>query len=302
VRSATPYAPAYVLMARLTADQGHLDKARDYARLATANDEEAPDAWYVLGTIEQTLGDAEVAMNAFGRASSLDPSEPRYILAEAEMLTAVGHLDAAGTCLAGACQRLPGSAGLHAALGDVRLRQNRYEEAAGLYRIALRLDPENRVPEERLAIALFHSGAYAEAEPMLADLQASEPDFASAWVCQMRADCLLALRRVDEARALYRQRSDAAADETAPWVGLARCAILQERLPEARRYLEEALVRSPEHAEANGLLGYVLTAVGRPGEAVPHLKRAMKSPACTGRDTIERLLAYAEEAAVTRTP
>jgi len=302
IRSSTPYAPAYVLSARLAADQGHLDEALGYACTATATDENLADAWYVRGTIEQTLGDPQAALNAYGKASSLEPADSRYVMAEAEMLVATEHVDGAATCLAGACSRLPGSAELHAALGDVRSRQSQYAEAAGLYRIALRLDPTNTAPRERLAIALFRSGAYAEAEPLLADLQASEPDFAIVWVCQMRADCLLALRRVEAAQALYQERADAAPDEAAPWVGLARCDILRDRLPEARRHLEEALARRPRHAEANGLIGYVLTATGRPGEAVPHLRLAMKDPACTDRDTIERLLAHAEEAAVTRTP
>jgi len=295
IRSSTPYAPAYVLVARLSADQGDLDEARTYARTATTMDGASAEAWYVLGTVEQSLGHREAALNAFGKAAGEEPTHPRYTLAEAEMFVAIGQVDAAASSLAAACAQMPGSGEVHAAYGDVLSRLGRYEEATGQYRIALRLKPENAAPKERLAVALFRSGAYAEAEAILADLQGSEPGFASGWMGLMRADCLLALRRTDEARAMYLQQAEAAPKAVAPRVGLARCAILQDRLPEARQHLEKALKQHPGHAEANGLLGYVLAATGRPGEAVPYLKLAMQDPACQGRETIRHLLACAEE-------
>ena len=295
IRSSMPFTPAYVLMARLAADQGDLDEARTYARTATTLKGTSAEAWYVLGTVEQSLGDRQAALNAFAKAAGEDPSNPRYTLAEAEMFVAIGQVEAAAKSLAGACEQMPGSGEVHAAFGDVLSRLGRYEEAAGRYRSALRLNPENTIPKERLAAALFRSGAYAEAERILADLQVSEPEFASGWICLMRADALLALRRTDEAWALYVQRAEAAPEAVGPRVGLARCAILDDRLPEARRHLEETLDRCPGHAEANGLLGYVLAATGRPGEAVPYLKLAMQDPACQGRETIRHLLACAEE-------
>jgi len=294
IRSGASYAPAYVLAARLSAEQGDLDEARTYARTATQMDGASAEGWYVLGTVEQTLGHEQAALSAFGKAAGEDPASPRYALAEAEMFVAIGEVDAADRTLAAACEQMPGSGEVHAAYGDVLCRLGRYEEAAGQYRVALRLNPENTIPKERLAVALFRSGAFAEAESLLADLQGSEPAFASGWICQMRADCLLALRRTQEARALYRQRAEAVPEAVPPRLGLARCAVLEDRLPEARRHLAEALARSPRHAEANGLMGYVLTAAGRPGEAVPHLRLAMQAPACRGRETIRCLLARAE--------
>lgn len=294
IRASTPYAPAYMLMARLTAEQGDLDEARTYAQTATQMDGASSEAWYVLGTIEQTLGHTQEALNAFGKAAGEDPLDPRHALAEAEMFVAIGETEAAERSLASACDQMPGSAEVHAAYGDVLSRLERYEEAAGEYRVAMRLDPEH-APKERMAVALFRCGAYAEAEAMLADLETDQPEFARGWICLMRADCLLALRRTEQARALYARRAEAAPDAVRPHIGLARCAILGDRLPEARRHLEAVLKRRPDHSEANGLLGYVLSATGRSREAVPHLKLAMQDPTCTGRETIRHLLARAED-------
>jgi len=301
LRAARPYGPACVLAARIATDQGRLDEAHEFARMAVAIMPDNADAYYVLGTIEQTLGHRAEALAAFAKAARLAPTDPRAALAEAEMLVADGRGDEAAASLLAASDRMPGAAEVHAALADVLVREGRYREAADRYRVALRLNPADTTPTQRLAVALFRAGSYAEAEAILAELEASESESAGAWVRLMRADCLLALDRVDEARAQYRQILDVDPDNLAARLGLARCDVLAERLPEAQRSLEEVLLRQPRHPEANGLLGYVLLVTGRPGEAVPHLKLAVQTPAGRGRETLEQWLAYAEEAA-TQTP
>ena len=297
-----PYAPIYVLAARLAAEMKDVDQALDYAQAAKAIDPESPEARYVLGTIQQTLGHERDALDEFAKAAELRPDVPRYALAQAEMLVATAQAEAAARCLAEAAERTPGRADVHAALGDVLALLGRYQEAAGAYRIALRLDPQEQGPKERLAMALFHSGACEEAERALAELAESEPDFAAGWVHQMRADCLLALKRTDEARALYSLQTGGTSGGCRPLVALAKCDIVEDRLPSARKLLEAALTDRPQDAEANALMGYVLVAQGRLGEAVSHLKLALKDPACGGRDLVEWLLARAEGRSVPLPP
>ncbi len=289
-----PYAPGYALAARLAAEMKELDKAHDYAETAKAIDPESAEARYVLGTIEQTLGHETKALVEFTKAVELNGDVAGYALAEAEMLVAADQAQAAAGRLAEAAERMPGRADVHAALGDVLSLLGRHQEAAGAYRIALQVDPEQPRSRERLATALFYSGAYDEAEPILAELAKSEPDFAAAWIHQMRADCLLVLGRTDEARTLYEAQARRASATSRPLVALAKCDIFQNRLPSAGKFLDAALASHPQDTEANALMGYILVAQGRPGEAVSHLKLALKDPKCDGRETVEWLLARAE--------
>jgi len=294
IQAGAPHAPIYVLAARLAAEMKDLEQALDYARAAKTIGPDSAEARYVLGTIQQTLGHDRDALEEFAKAVELSPDVPKYALAEAEMLVTTGQAEAAARCLAEAAGRTPGRADVHAARGDVLSFLGRYEEAAGSYRIALRLDPEEQGPKERLATALYHSGAWKEAEQVLAELAESEPDFAAGWIFQMRADCLLALGRTGQARALYQRQAGGGSATSRSRIALAKCDILENRLTSAAKRLEGALAAHPREPEANALMGYVLLAQGRPGEAVPHLKLALGDPRCANRDTVEWLLARAE--------
>ena len=299
VNSGATYAPAYVLAARLAAQKGDLDKARELADGATTMDPKSAEAWYVLGTLEQALGYADRATDDFCEAVWLNPAEAKYVLAEAELLVAQGRAEEAAKDLGQAANRMPGRAELYAALGDVQAMLKRHDQAVGSYRTAIRLKSDMPAMKERLAAALFRSGAYTEAEPLLGELAHSEPEFVSGWVQQMWADCLLALGRVPEARALYEARRHLAPKTLAPLVGLAKCDILENRLTSACQWLESAMTIQPQDSETHALMGYVLVATGRPGEALAHLRLALENPVCEGRPTLERLLAKAEKAAGT---
>jgi len=286
-----PYAPLYVLASRLAAEQNRLDDARNYAETATATDPELAGAWYTRGTIEQLLAQPQDACDAFAKAAELEPEKPAYVLAQAELLVAIDHADQAVVVLTDAAARMPGAPEIHEALGDVLALVECHHEAAVSYRTAIRLDPTRADLRRRLATALHFAGDAAEADGVLArvlDDAAGGPP--PEWALRMRSDGLLALGRVDEARTLLQRLADTDAD--AP-IGLAQCDILQNRTRAARDRLEAALRTRPDHAQANGLLGYVLIVEGRPAEAVPHLRLALKDPDCEGRKTIEQLLARA---------
>jgi tetratricopeptide (TPR) repeat protein len=295
LKGGTPYAPAYLVAAKLAANEGRFDDALAHAQTALIVDPKSAEACYVVGTIQQTMGRTDKALEQYAEAARLAPDDPRYVAAEAETLVALGRSDAAIASLEAAAERLPGRAELHAGLGDVYALVGRHAEAAACYRTAIRLDPAEDSLQERLAAALYRAGHYAEAEPMLTDLVRSHPEFASAGILQMRGGCLLALGRADEARAAYEQAGRLSADPAESLVPLARCDILQDRLPAALDRLEKVLALRPKDTETNALLGYVLVALGRSAEAVPHLRLALADPECVARETVVGLLERAEQ-------
>jgi tetratricopeptide (TPR) repeat protein len=293
MKTGAPYAPMYVLAARLAVEKGELDAARRYAEAARNLQPDSAEAWYVIGTIEQTLERPDLALAAFSEAAKLAPEKTAYALAEVELLVAQKQKEEAARRLNEALGRTPGSVELHAARGDLLCLMGNYPEAVGSYRIARRLAPRRQDVTERLATALFYSGDYAEAEPLLADMADAEPEKTPGWVLEMWGDSLLSLDRLREARPVYERilaRDGASVDAR---VALAKCDLLEDRPTSARHRLDEALQQSPDDAEANALMGLVLIGAGRAGEAVPHLRLALAAPDCGDRKAVERLLALA---------
>jgi tetratricopeptide (TPR) repeat protein len=290
LKSGVRYAPLYVLAARLEAEKGQFDLAREYAETARAVDPQSPDAAYVLGTIEHALGQTDSAISRFHEASQLDPKRPAFALAEAELLVERGRAQQAEDLLNASVARMPGSAEVYSALGDVQITLERYAKAAESYHIALRLDPSRKEVKPRLASALFFAGAYDAAEPILAELVRSEPEFAGAWALQMWAECLMALGRVQEAREVYERLHRMDPQAVDPVVSLAKCDISAGQLGAARQQLQLALRASASHPEANALMGYLLMTEGHPQDAVPHLRVALRDPKLEGRSTVEALL------------
>lgn len=294
LRNGVRHPAVYVLAARLAAERGELDAALGYAQTARSLAPGSADAVYCLATVEHALGRRDEALALFEEASRLDPKRPAFVLAESELLVAVGRPEDAARCLGDAIGRMPAKAEINAALGDVLNLLGRHRAAAESYEIALRLDPQRRDVKPSLATALYAAGAYDEAEPVLADLVETEPEFAGRWALKMRAECLMALGRTAEARATYERLQALSPQEIGPVLALARCDLLMNRLGDAEHRLRAVLASDPRHAEANALLGCVLLSAGRRDEAAAYLKKALEDPTFEGRRTIEGLLAQAD--------
>ncbi|MGB2780816.1 MAG: tetratricopeptide repeat protein [Phycisphaerae bacterium] len=292
-----PYAPVYLLAARLAVEKGEFDDARRYAEAARALEPEAAEIWYVLGTVHQTFDQPEEALAAFTEAARLDPDNPAYALAQVEFLIRQGRVHEAEQRLGEAVGRTPGRAELQVALGDLLGLLGRHEESAGSYRIAMRLAPKRQDVAERLATALFLSGAYDEAEPLLENAAERDGKETPAWVLRMWGESLLATGRVREARPVLERVLEKDAGALGVHVALAKCDILENQPASARRRLDKVLSSAPDHAEANALMGLLLMHSGRAGEAVPHLRLALAAPDCGEREALERLLARARSGA-----
>lgn len=108
---------ALTLLARLHANEGHLDRAAESCRQALVIDRLAPERHYLLALIQQECGDGRAAAESLKRALYADPD---FILA-------------------------------HVALAGLAMAENRLSEARRCYRNALTLlnarDPSDIVPE-----------------------------------------------------------------------------------------------------------------------------------------------------------
>lgn len=180
------------LKANLLANAGRNDEARSVAERAIAAKGDEAFAHLALGLARRNGGDAAGAIESFDRALALDPtlSDAGYLAAQ----TLLGKGDAAGArkrleqlarvypdhaaalndlawilaergedleraaLLAQQATRFSGRAEMFDTFGWVRLKQERFEEAARAFRLSLEKDPSYTTARYHLGLALAGSG------------------------------------------------------------------------------------------------------------------------------------------------
>ena len=204
------------LRATFLANGGRFDEARKGAEAALAAKADEPFAHFALGLARRGTGDMKGAVESFDRALALDPtlSDAGYLAAQTQLTAGNAadgkrrleqfvrvYPDHAGALndlawllaeggtdlpraekLAEQAARLGGRAEMFDTFGYVRLKQERYEDAARAFRLSLAKNGGYGTARYHLALALDRSGdaAGAKKELQLALERGSFPESAAA--------------------------------------------------------------------------------------------------------------------------
>lgn len=249
---------SHVLRGRILMEMGSFDSAIDSFQQAEALQPDNVDAQYFLGlTYERTAQKAE-ALARYQRAAELDPANPQYAVAAAEMLIDLDRPEEAEQFLLSRSDRLEHSAGVRQTLGHIAAMRGDADRAVALFTEAQLLAPADAGIREDLARAQMAAGQFAEAEYTLSRLLA-EPDTSSRRDLKfMRAQCLMAVDRPVEARSLLIElTSDAAGQaDVRAWVELGKVAYELRDMNRVRLAAGRLIALAPERSE-----GYVLRAL-----------------------------------------
>jgi tetratricopeptide (TPR) repeat protein len=196
-----------------------------------------------LGGVEQHLGNNDAAESALRAAIGFAvPSRSDAVLpyvALSELQASRGRLGDARATLDDAKKRLPPSAALERALGEVSELQGDYDAAIGHYRAALAKDPRD-------AAGHFHLGV-----------------------------ALRRIRRLPEAAAELDKV--AAVDKDYPGLSLER-GLLFEDSGDVEKAIDEfkgALAKAPDDPDLQLRVGSAYVAIGRPDDALPMLRKVL---------------------------
>ena len=198
----------------------------------------------LLGRVEQHLGNNDTAEADLRAAVSfVDPGKLDAVLpyvALSELLSARGRLTDASAVLEDARKKLPASATLDRAFGEVSELQGEYDTAIADYRSALAKDPRDVATHFRLAVALRRVRKF--------DLAAAELD------------------RV------------AAVDKDYPGLSLERGLLFEESgdIEKAIDQFKGALAKAPDDPDLQLRVGSAYVAIGRPDDALPMLRKVLQ--------------------------
>ncbi|MDP9033555.1 MAG: zinc-ribbon domain-containing protein [Myxococcota bacterium] len=197
----------------------------------------------LLGKVEEHLGNKNAASTILRSAIALvDPSRRDAVLpyvAMSQLLSSQGQWSEARAVLDDARSKLPSSAALDRAFGDLAALQGDYEKAIANYRSAIARDPHDAGAHFRLGSTL----------------------------CKMR--------RFDEASAEFDHV--AAVDRDYPGLSLARGLLFEESgdVEKAIDQFKSALARAPEDPDLQLRVGSAYVAIGQPESAIPMLRKVL---------------------------
>jgi len=169
-------------------------------------------------------------------------------------------------------------------IGNTYLLKGRLDEAIAHLEKAVRINP--RVAESRnsFALALLRRGRAAEALEQLREAQRIEPGNAKAMsnlaLTLLKSGMDLAGRnRFAEAAPLFEEASALLGDLPSECLMQWGIALLRlTRYAEAADRFRSLLARDPESGEAHFNLGFALSQIQRPAEAIPHYRKAYGRP------------------------
>lgn len=267
---------SHLLRGRIMLELDRLESAIVSLEHASALAPQNPEPFYYLGIVNERLSDAEEALRMYDTASTLDPANPQYVLAAAEMEILLDRLDDAESRLSVASSTFEHNAGVRQTLGHIAMMRGDIETAEMHFEEACLLGPDDPGLLEDLARAQCNAGDFASAEYTLRRLHNIVDD--KQGVERMMVQCLIALDRPVEARDMLIRRvnSDAGNSDVESWIDLGGvCLRIGDRY-RLRQAGSRVTNMAPERPD-----GYMLTAwwhhlEGRSDEAVRILERAAR--------------------------
>jgi predicted Zn finger-like uncharacterized protein len=303
--------PAQLGIAKAQLELGRTEEAR--ARLTKLGEKypKQPEIIHWTGRVQQSLGMSQAALDAYRTAIDLAPARPdslKSYLALAKLESELGELALASKALDEAQAKLPPSAPLSKAFGEIAQSQGRFGEALERFQSALKLDPADTHARFLAAVALTRLGRFDEALAAFLRVSETDKDFPglalergrlfeeSGRVAEALKEYEAALARAPEDQALMLRVGcarvvagrPADADKLLQQVPkdnprsaevyhcLGRSAMLQQNPTDALRLLERAVALDPNQATYHLYVGWVANDVGRTNTAEEEIERALE--------------------------
>lgn len=215
-------AKSHVLRGRIMIERGELESAR--ASLLRAEELEADnvEAQYYLGIVHERFTQTDEAALRYQRAAKLDPTNAQYVVAASEMLVQLGKIDQAEKLLANPHPSLTHNAAIRQTAGHIALLRNQPDKAVELIKQARLLAPDDASVIEDLVRAQMAAKQYGDAEFNITVLLREKKNEARRDLMHWQAECLAALNRLGEARAVLDRlvSDDAGKSDVQAWIAL----------------------------------------------------------------------------------
>ena len=253
---------------------GRLTEAEAQYREILARDDRQPDAWHLLGTIAQQIGDSATAVDLISHAIELAPQNASFHCNLGNALLGLGRVEDAEASYRQAISRKADFPLAHFNLGRLLASTGRPNDAAASFHRAIQLQPDFADAHYNLALIHQNQRSWVAAISGYQRTLMVRSDHAEAWnnlglVLKEQgslSEAVQCYQRAIQVRPAYAEAFN-------------NLGVAYRELRETQRALEcytRSLQLKSDHAAAFNNLGNLLLSMGRPSDAVTCLKRAVE--------------------------
>jgi tetratricopeptide (TPR) repeat protein len=176
-------AQAYTQFSVIRRSPAHLDRARENYQVALSLDPGLVEGHLAQAAIFEYSGNKQGALDAIAKALSLDPSNPKTLVWQAQIYTRLNLWADAEKTLRKVLKEHPNYWLAHNELGFGLQKQGRNQEAVGAFRAASRAAPGNSLALSNLGGQYLQIGEFDEATETLEKCLAMDPhsDYAAGY-------------------------------------------------------------------------------------------------------------------------
>lgn len=266
--------PLHTLMAKVEIEQGQLEQAEKDLEVARKFGPREPEAYYLSGVVYQRWQRPQLALEFYHQAGERAPAELAYVLAEGEMLVALGRSTDALQLLQGKVTYFENSATIRDAVGQILMQGGKYADAVDMFRQASLLAADDQSIRERLAIAYYRNAQYQDSAQLLTRLTETDSYAKRADLFELLGECELELNDSHAARNSFERATVIDPYSPQAWQNLGRASLQAGDLKRAEFALRRAIGVNASMSETHLLMGYVKLKQVKWNEALASFRKA----------------------------
>ncbi len=246
---------AHLIVGKCRYVSGQIVQAQSALIKAVGYDENLDEAWYWLGEIAAHNRQPAQALEYYGRAVSLRPTNIDYILSLVETYSELGRYDEALGLLEEKRTLMPGDVRLKVTTADILQRLGRTRQAISMYNQALLLDPSDATIAESLGYCYITEQDYNQAAAMFEKVVAQATGDRKAACLQLLAICSMNAGQYGRAVGYYDKLSVDQRDDEHVWLRMGQAALGAGAAGRAAACAARALALRPGWEDAIALQG-----------------------------------------------
>lgn len=267
---------SYLLRGRILLEMGRAEEALASLERGAEIDAKNAEFPYYGGIVLESVGRNAAALEAYQKASEINPAELKYRLAAAETMAELGWLDQAEAFLVESQDTFRYSPGLRQMMGHLAMMRGDSTGAIDHFQEAALLGADDPAILEDLARAQIAAGRFTDAEQSLKRLCDNPRVSERRDLRHLRARCLIETGRPVEARQVLSKlvEEKAGQNDVEAWVRMAEVAVMTNDHRQLRTISSKLITMAPDRHE-----GYLAQAMSqrREGDLPGALRSVDKS-------------------------